>query len=312
MKQRLWPISNRVGTVVTVGTFDGVHLGHQQVIKEVVSRARRSGRKSVLVTFEPHPLEVVNPPAAPPLLTASSERREILAQSELDAAVFLRFNREMAQLSPEDFVRFLIERFGMKELVVGHDHGFGQGRKGDVSLLRDLGAPMGFSVDVVPEVDLESRAVSSTLIRRSVAGGDLETARKLLGRKYSMVASVVPGMGRGRELGYRTVNLEPEGSRKLLPPDGVYAVWVEWLGGSAGGMMHQGPRPTFNEWSRSLEIHILDSAVELYGHNLKVSWVDRLRDVSNFSSSDELREQLGKDLQAARVALTGTAGLSNH
>ncbi|UCG86869.1 MAG: bifunctional riboflavin kinase/FAD synthetase [Gemmatimonadota bacterium] len=303
---------NHRGTVITVGTFDGVHLGHQRVLEEIARRARQADRRSVLVTFEPHPLEIVNPQAAPKLLTLGQERREILAQSELDAVVFIQFTRELSQRSPEEFIRLLLQRFNLKELVIGYDHGFGKGRAGDAQLLQQLGSRLGFAVDVVDEVDFEQRPVSSTLVRRAVAGGDLDTARKLLGRAYSMTAAVVRGVGRGRSLGFRTINLALDNPRKLLPPDGVYAVRVEWARSASGGMMHLGPRPTFSENVRSLEIHLFDWEGELYGHQVKMWWVKRLRDVRRFSSPHELQEQLAADLTNAKVALTRNAGFSNH
>jgi riboflavin kinase/FMN adenylyltransferase len=305
-------LGNDHGTVVTVGTFDGVHLGHQRVLDAITARAREAGRTSVLVTFEPHPLEVVNPAAAPKLLTVGLERREILAQSGLDVVVFMEFTRELSQFTPQDFIRLLMDRFDLRELVIGYDHGFGKGRSGDVRLLRHLGAQLGFEVDVVDEVELDSRPVSSSLVRRSVAGGALSRARKLLGRSYSMTAPVVPGVGRGRELGYRTVNLELPNHMKLLPPDGVYAVWVEWAGGSSGGMMHLGPRPTFGETERSIEVHLFDADGQIYGELVRVSWVERLRDIRRFESAEQLRGQLERDSETAQRALTWNAGLSNH
>ena len=292
------------GTVVTVGSFDGVHLGHHSVLEKIAERARRGKRRSVLVTFEPHPLEVVNPRAAPPLLTLSSERREILAQSELDAVVFLAFTPELARATPAEFVRLLLDRWHLQELVIGFDHGFGRGRAGDVAVLRRLGKELGFQVDVVPAVSVDGRPVSSTLIRRAVAGGDLAGAARFLGRPYSMTGTVVHGAGRGRGLGYRTINLAPPDPRKLLPPDGVYAVRVEWSGGAAGGMMHQGARPTFGEATRSLEVHLFDAVPELYDQTVKVMWVARLRDVMTFASPAALRAQLDQDVTAARAALT--------
>jgi riboflavin kinase/FMN adenylyltransferase len=306
------PGAGKNGTVITVGTFDGVHLGHQRVLEEIAERARVAGRRSVLVTFEPHPLEIVNPQAAPPRLTVGAERHEILAQSELDAVAFIEFDRALSKCSPEEFVRLLVDRFNVKELVIGYDHGFGKGRAGNVDLLRVLGGKMGFAVDVVAEVDYDSRPVSSTRVRREVAGGDLDSAKQLLGRHYSMIAQVIPGAGRGRHLGYRTINLRVESQQKLLPPNGVYAVYVEWAGGSSAGMMHQGPRPTFGEAERSLEVHLLDASEELYGQEVKVSWVQRLRDVTKFDSPEELVRQLEKDYLAARSALTGPNGFGNH
>ena len=291
-------------SVVTVGTFDGVHLGHRQVLDEIARRARRDGLKSVVVTFEPHPLEVVNPPAAPPLLTPPAEREEILAQSELDLLAILRFTQALSEYSPEQFVDLLRERFRMRELVIGHDHGFGRGRAGDEDVLRALGKAQGFVVDVVDAVTVDGRPVSSTAVRRAVADGDLPLAERLLGRKYSLNATVIAGAGRGRQIGYRTINLSVPDRRKLLPPEGVYAVRVEWQNGASGGMMHQGPRPTFGETERSLEIHLLDAELDLYGAWVKVSWVKRLRDVMRFANAEALKAQLDKDFTDARAALT--------
>ena len=291
------------GSVVTVGTFDGVHRGHQAVLEEIALRARQSGRRSVLMTFEPHPLEVVNPRAAPPLLTTADERREILAQSRLDVVAFLPFTTTLSQYAPRQFVEFLIERFALAELVIGHDHGFGRGRAGDEAVVRELGNALGFTVDVVEPVVVGGRQASSTLIRRAIAGGDLDTAAELLGRRYSFNGTVVPGAGRGRMLGFRTVNLALPDSRKLLPPDGVYAVRAEWRDGEAGGMMHMGGRPTFGEVARSLEVHLFGDPGDLYGQLVKVQWVARLRDVRKFDSAEALTAQLARDQAAAEVAL---------
>jgi riboflavin kinase/FMN adenylyltransferase len=306
------PWGDERGSVVTVGTFDGIHLGHWAILREITARARRDDRRSVLVTFDPHPLEVVNPQAAPRLLTVGDERLEILSQGELDLVVFLPFTRGLSQYSPEAFVRLLIDRFQMEELVIGHDHGFGRGRSGDETLLRELGSALGFTVDVIGAVSLGNRPASSTLVRRAVAGGDLDTARELLGRPYSITAPVIRGSARGRKLGYRTINLAITNPRKLLPPDGVYAVRAEWRGGTAGGMMHQGPRPTFGERDRTLEIHLFDVDADLYDVSVKISWLKRLRDVMSFPDIQSLETQLGRDLKAAQSALTGPHGAATY
>jgi riboflavin kinase / FMN adenylyltransferase len=292
------------GTTVTVGSFDGVHLGHQAVLQEIDRRARAAGRASVLVTFDPHPLEVVNPGAAPPLLTTGPERLEILAQSPLDYLLLLRFDRYLAGLSPERFVReILLGRCAVRELVIGHDHGFGRGRSGDVETLRRLGAAEGFDVDVVSPVDFGGQHVSSSRIRRAVAGGDLVTARAMLGRPYSVVGRVGQGERRGRVLGVPTINLSELSPRKLLPPDGVYAVFVEWRGGRAGGMMNQGPRPTFQDGRRVLEAHLFDFDGDLYGEWVRVEWVERLRDVERFDSVQQLQKELERDRTRALAVL---------
>lgn len=299
-----WLPPHPEGTVVTVGTFDGVHLGHMAVLREIAQRARAAGRKSVLVTFEPHPLLVVNPQAAPLELTSGPERREVLALTDLDYAVFLRFDRRLADYPPERFVReVLVGRCGMRELVIGHDHGFGRGRSGDVETLRRLGASDGFVVDVVGAVELGGHAVSSTAIRRAVAGGDLRTAARLLGRPYTLSGRVVRGEGRGRTIGVPTINVGEFPERKLLPPDGVYAARVEWAGGRAGGMLNQGGKPTFGELRRTVEVHLFGVDQDLYGQWVRVEWVERLRDVERFGSIQELRAQLQRDRAAALDAL---------
>lgn len=294
------------GTVVTVGSFDGVHLGHQAVLQEIARRAEAAGRESVLVTFEPHPLEVVNPQAAPPLLTTGPERREVLAQTPLDLAYFLRFDRRVAGMSPEEFVRVvLLERCGMRELVIGHDHGFGRGRSGDVETLRQLGAIHGFDVDVVAPVDFGDQHVSSSRVRRAVAGGDLASAARMLGRPYTVSGVVGHGAGRGRQIGVPTINLTDVPPQKLLPPDGIYAVEVEWRGGRVGGMMHQGPRPTFADGRRTQEANLFDFEGDLYGEWVRITWVKRLRDIEHFASVEQLQEQMERDRADSLAALAG-------
>jgi riboflavin kinase/FMN adenylyltransferase len=257
----------------------------------------------VLVTFEPHPLEVVNPPAAPALLTTAPERREILAQTELDYVVFLQFDRRLAAMSPDAFVREVLEqRLGMRELVIGHDHGFGRGRAGDVETLRRLGNEDGFLVDVVGAVEIGGHPVSSTQIRRAVTGGDLKSAARLLGRPYTVSGEVVRGAGRGRSIGIPTINLGGVPANKLFPPDGVYAVWVETPVGRVGGMLNQGPRPTFGDSNRTVEAHLFDYEGDLYGAWVRIEWIERLRDTRKFESPKQLIAQLAEDrVRAAAV-----------
>jgi riboflavin kinase/FMN adenylyltransferase len=291
-------------SVVTVGSFDGVHLGHQAVLVEIARRARSAGLPSLLVTFEPHPLEVVNPQAAPPRLTTAPERLEMLAQTPVDRVAVLRFDRRLAAMDPEAFVReVLLGRYGMRELVIGHDHGFGRGRSGDVETLQRLGAGLGFAVDVVPPVDVGEQHVSSSRIRRAVAGGDLATAHRLLGRPYGVSGTVVRGEQRGRLLGVPTINLADVPPRKLLPPDGVYAAWVETPRGRFAAMMNQGGKPTFQDGRRTLEAHLLGFEGDLYGAAVRIEWVERIRDVRKFGSLDDLQAQLARDRASAEAIL---------
>jgi riboflavin kinase/FMN adenylyltransferase len=301
-----------MSVVATVGTFDGVHRGHWAVLEEIARRAAARGGTSLLVTFDPHPLEVVNPQAAPLLLTTPEEKRLILAQSPVDRVAFVRFTHALAEFPPERFVREVLEgEYGVGELVVGHDHGFGRGRSGDAAFLRALGERDGFAVDVVPAVVIGGRAVSSTLIRRAVAGGDMASAAQALGRPYSVTGAVVRGAGRGRRIGVPTVNLAPPHPRKLLPPDGVYAARVAWRSGVHGAMVNLGPRPTFGENARALEAHLFDFAGEIYGETVTVEFVRRLRDVVRFPSGEALRRQLEADRREAVAALTAPPGAVN-
>jgi riboflavin kinase / FMN adenylyltransferase len=305
------PLPN--GSTVTVGSFDGVHRGHQAVLEEIGRRARAAGRAAVLVTFDPHPLEVVNPAAAPPLLTTGAERLEIMVQSPLDYVLLLRFDRYLAGLTPEGFVReVLLQRCAVRELVIGHDHGFGRGRSGDVETLRRMGSVEGFQVDVVPPVDFGGQHVSSSRIRRAVAGGDLGTAAAMLGRPYSVVGRVGQGERRGRMLGVPTINLTDYSHRKLLPPDGVYAVAVEWRGGRAGGMMHQGPRPTFEDGRRVLEANLFDFDGDLYGEWVRIEWVERLRDIERFDTAEQLKDKMRQDRQRALAILARQRSVPSH
>lgn len=293
------------GTVVTVGTFDGVHRGHQDVLARLRARARDVSLRSLLVTFDPHPLEVINPAAAPPLLTVGEERSEVLAESGIDYVAVLPFTRRLAAYRAEEFVELVLRRrFRMRELMIGHDHGFGRGRAGDVEVLQALGDRQGFRVDVVAAVTAgDGRPISSTSIRRAVAGGDLVRASYGLGRPYSVGGVVVRGAGRGRGLGYPTINVTPPGPRKLLPPDGVYAVRAQTPGGTFGGMMNLGARPTFGEPERALEVHLLDADVSLYSSHVRVEFVGRLRDTRCFSGVDALVAQLARDAEDARALL---------
>jgi len=299
------------GAVVTMGTFDGVHRGHHAVLAEVTRRAGASGLASVLVTFEPHPLAVVNPAAAPKLLTLADEKRALVAAQGIEQFVLMPFTPAVAQLDAEAFVGRLRDVYAMRELVMGYDHGFGRGRAGDVDLVRRLARQQGFELAVVDAVrdNGAGQPISSTLIRTALAHGDLDAAAGWLGREYSIRGEVVRGAGRGRTIGVPTINLAAPDTRKLLPPDGVYAVSVtvgkRETGNEKrfGGMMNQGARPTFGEQARTLEVHLFDFDGELYGETVDVAWVRRLRDVQAFSSRDALVAQLERDRQAARATL---------
>ena len=292
------------GAALTVGSFDGVHRGHQQVLAGLVRTAARLGLESAALALDPHPLEIVNPAAAPRLLTVWEEKRALLEASGVDRVERLQFTPALSRLGPEEFTRDVLRaQYGMQALVLGHDHGFGRGRAGDVELLRTLGRADGFTVEVVDAVADQGQLVSSSLIRSAVAHGDFGAAARWLGRPYAIRGVVVAGAGRGRGLGVPTVNLAPPDPRKLLPPDGVYAVRVRWREGAHGGMMNQGPRPTFGITERGLEVHLFDHDGVPLGESVLVEWVHRLRDVQQFPSREALVAQLARDAVAARESL---------
>ena len=295
-------------TVVTVGTFDGVHRGHQDVLRRLAQRAREVNMPSLLVTFDPHPLEVVNPAAAPRLLTVGDEKLEVLAESGIDFVAVMPFTPALAAFGAEQFVdEILIRRFRMHDLMMGHDHRFGHNRSGDVATLQRLGAERGFAVTVIPAVTVDGgQAISSTAIRRAVAGGDLEGAAQGLGRLYSVGGRVGHGANRGRGLGFPTINVPLPGPRKLLPPGGVYAVRVQTPFGPHGGMLNLGPRPTFGDAEVVVEAHLFDADLDLYGARVRIDFVSRLRDTQRFSDPAALVRQLGRDAREARAALAAT------
>jgi riboflavin kinase/FMN adenylyltransferase len=292
-------------TTVTVGTFDGIHRGHQAVLAEIVRRAREADRAAVLVTFDPHPLEIVAPGRAPALLTVADERRLLWPLFGLDYVHVVRFTEAVRQMPPEEFVRdVLVARLRVGELVIGYDHGFGKDRSGNVDVLRRLGAEIGFAVDVVGPVEVDSEAVSSSRVRRAVEAAEFASAEAGLGRPYSALGRVERGAGRGRDLGFPTANVRLEDARKCLPPDGVYAVRVELDGALHDGMANLGSRPTFDEGERALEAHLLDwNGEPLYGARPLVEFVARLRSIARFDGPPQLVEQLERDRGAARKAL---------
>lgn len=284
------------GTVLTVGTFDGLHRGHRAVLERVAERAGASGHAAVLVTFEPHPLKIVKPEATPPLLTTADERKEILALTGLAYAVFLPFTRELSRYSAERFiVDILLARFRLKELVIGYDHGLGRDREGDVETLQGLGRRHGFPVHVVPPVEIDGRPISATRIREAIAEGAVEWAAEALGRPYSVSGTVVHGDGRGRALGFPTANLRTADGDKLLPREGIYAVRASGHDPLGPGLLHLGPRPTFQGSPPSKELHLLDFEGELYGEVVRVEFLKRLRDVRPFASPAELVAQMRLD-----------------
>jgi riboflavin kinase / FMN adenylyltransferase len=301
-----WLPPNVTGAAVTVGTFDGVHIGHADLLNRLVAQARAANLASVVVTFTPHPTEVLRPGTAPLLLTPGYEKCEALATVGVDYCAVLPFNSALASLTATEFVRDVLQpRFLMRALTIGHDHGFGRDRAGGRDLLMSLGASDGFSVLPVEPVRLpDGGVVSSSTIRRAVVAGDLAAASAALGRRYSLHGVVQRGDQRGRQIGFPTINLGAPVSRKLLPPDGVYAAIAQTPSGAVGAMLNLGARPTVGDPKRTVEAHLLDFSGDLYGVHVRLDLVSRLRGVTAFDGLPSLVRQLEFDREASRTALT--------
>jgi riboflavin kinase/FMN adenylyltransferase len=287
-------------SVVTVGTFDGVHLAHQEIVREVVQRAAMEGGRSVVVTFDPHPKEVVASAKGPvSLLTTIAERIEILSGSGIDVLFIIEFTREFSRLSSHEFYeRYLVNGTGVGEVVVGYDHMFGRDRQGTIEELLGMGKTFGFTVHAFHPYTVNGEIVSSTLIRKALAAGDVERARIFLGRNYSLHGSVVRGDGRGTTIGFPTANIKPDSQRKLIPARGVYLVAATVRETRVFGMLNIGVVPTFTDGVRqTMEVHLFDFAEEIYDEQLTITFLKRLRDERKFPSAQELVQQLERDKQ---------------
>lgn len=291
--------------MVTVGTFDGVHLGHQAIIRYLCSRARAVDGVATVVSFDPHPREVVTGERVP-LLTTLDERAELLAGLGVERFVVLPFTRDLSMLDAEAYVRqILVETVGLREVVIGYDHRFGRNRSGGRQTLEALSETYGFSVDVIPEQVVADATVSSSKIRRLLLEeGDVRGAAALLGRPYQLSATVIRGAQRGRAIGYPTANLRVHGATKLVPKAGVYAVRASAAELSAAGMMNIGVRPTFGDSPRvHIEVHLFDVEGDLYGRDVRIAYIERIRDERRFASVESLVEQLAGDEARCREVL---------
>ncbi len=284
--------------VLTVGTFDGLHLGHQFIVEKLKNRAEFLNAQTTLVTFNPHPQIVLKSPDKPDLkiLTTVDEKIEILRTFDIDRLLVIEFTHEFSKTTPVEFVKkVLYETVGFKEMVTGHDHAFGKDRQGDFETLKKLAQELEFSVTELGPFKIEEDLVSSTKIRTLLLGGDIKSANKLLGRNYFVNGKIVGGEGRGRDLNFPTANIELDSGDKLIPGDGVYAVYAFLGSKKVAGMMNIGVRPTFVSGARVMEVNLFDFHETIYGRKIKIEFVDRIRDEKKFSGPDELVAQLKKD-----------------
>lgn len=296
--------------VITVGNFDGVHIGHQALFHEVIEKADKIGGTSIAMTFEPHPIRVLKKNGDPPLITLIEQKIELIQSSGIDVLVVVPFNDTFAQLSARDFVeKVLVNQIGMKAMVVGEDYTFGKGREGDLERLKTLSKDMDFEVIVVNWIqtaNMDIGRISSTKIRELVMEGDVTEAQKLLGRHYQIRGTVARGRDRGgKMLGYPTANVTLQD--ELCPKKGVYAVTVESTGKQCLGVANIGYSPTFDDHIFTVEVHILDFDSDIYDSKIRVNFVDRIRDEKKFSNIAELSDQIENDVKIARKMLAGAA-----
>ncbi len=295
-------IDRETNSVVTVGTFDGVHRAHREIIREVVNRARVREGRSVVVTFDPHPKEVVTSAKGPVrLLTTMDERLRLLDELGIDVVLVIPFTREFSQLGSRAFYeQYVVRGIGVSEVVVGYDHMFGRNREAGINELVHLGKALDFSVFAVHAVTVDGDYVSSTRIRRALAAGDIALATRLLGAHYMLSGTVVRGDGRGVTLGFPTANIRPASEGKLIPARGVYLASAEAAGATRYGMLNIGVRPTLTDGSReTVEIHLFEFSGNLVGETITIRFLKRLRDERRFGSVEELKAQLRLDREAS-------------
>jgi riboflavin kinase/FMN adenylyltransferase len=289
-------------SVVALGAFDGIHLAHQKILATARERARALGVIALALTFEPHPLVVLQPERAPIPITEPSENLARIAAQGVDVTVVVPFTLEFSLIEPEAFVRdVLCHRLKAREVVVGFNHTFGRGARGDVRLLVELGPKYGFVVRVIPPLSVDGVAVSSSAIRAALGAGDVARARRFLGHPYTVRGRVLRGKGRGRQLGFPTANLKPE--RELILAPGVYAAHATWEGGSAGAVVNVGVRPTFGEGEYWVEAYLLEFSDDLYDKVLALDFLERIRPEQKFPDAEALRAQVARDVARAAQLL---------
>ncbi len=288
--------------VVALGVFDGVHLAHRAILSAAAGHALDAGLAAVACTFDPHPMEVLQPGRAQALLSSLDERLDLIAATGVQATVVLRFTPELAAMEPDAFVRdVLVERLRACQVVVGFNHTFGRGARGDARLLGALGERLGFTTHVVEPLVVDGVPVSSSAIRGALKTGSVERAARYLGRPYSVVGQVVEGAGRGRTLGFPTANVRPE--RPVLVPPGVYACHASDGSEAYPAVVNIGVRPTFDEHELVIEAYLLDFAGSLYGRRLRLGFVAHIREERKFPGVEALREQIARDVADARGLL---------
>ena len=282
---------------LTIGMFDGIHLGHRKILDDLIRGTERANARSVLVTFDPHPQTLMKRKTVPiELLTSFNEKMSLLEGMELDVVLVVPFTEALSQLAPESFVRdLLVKTVGVQEFTIGYNHAFGRDRKGDAALLRNLGSRYDFAVNIVEPVKINGEIISSTRIRCLLREGEVQSGNMLLGRRYGIKGVVVKGKSMGGKIGFPTANIEVVGENKLVPGDGVYAVLVRVDSNILPGMANVGFGPTLDGTRRGVEVHVHNFSGDLYGQILRMEFVERIRDEKHFDSIDALISQIEFD-----------------
>ncbi|MBT8332134.1 MAG: bifunctional riboflavin kinase/FAD synthetase [Deltaproteobacteria bacterium] len=295
-----------VNAVITIGNFDGVHIGHQALFHEVIEKAEAIEGTSIAMTFEPHPMRVLKQNNHPPLITLYEQKKELIERSGIDVLICVPFTKKFAALSAEAFIKdLLIEKIGMKAIIVGQDYTFGRNREGNLALLKSYAARMGYDVIVAEWIKTARNVadrISSTRVRKLVMNGEIETARKMLGRHYQIRGLVVKGRDRGGKLlGTPTANINLQD--ELCPKTGIYAVTVEYRQRLYRGVANIGYSPTFNDNEFTVEVHLLDFDENIYDRKIRVNFIARIRDEKKFDGIDELKSQIHQDIEDGRKIL---------
>lgn len=294
------------GAVVTIGNFDGVHLGHREIFRRVKRDAEILGGSSVVITFVPHPVKALGLPRELRLINTYAEKELLIEASGIDCLVTVPFTADFAAIGAEAFVRdILVGRIGIRKLIIGSDYAFGRRREGDVTLLRRLGETLGFEVEVLEQIAGEGIVFSSTAVRRMVAEGDVRGVVRLIGRHFSIGGTVVHGLNRGKDLGFPTANLATE--KELIPKAGVYAVKVKIGTDFYDGACNIGNNPTFDNERESIEVFILDFDRDIYGEDIRIYFIDRVRDERRFAGIEELKGAIARDVASCRSLLANVA-----
>lgn len=302
LEQELAGFRDDRDSIITIGVFDGVHLGHKHLINQLKELARQRGLRSIVITFHKHPHEILAPHSQPPFLTDSVEKAALLKKEGVDAVIIITFTKKLSQMSAREFLHLLITKLNMRTLVIGPDFALGRNNEGNIPTLRNLGAEMGFSLTVIPPAVINGEVVSSTAIRGALADGDMEKVQRLMGRYFCLHGKVVHGNGRGKDLGFPTANLDMLPGQ-AIPGDGVYATQVHAGCKTYHSVTNIGTNPTFGNSRRTVESHLFNFQDNLHGREIIVEFIHKLRDEKKYNNADELIAQIYKDIQQAKEVL---------